>query len=209
MSIGVGAESVDACTRVSIHRHVRTCRGKRCEARHPRRNIREVWFGFGFGLVRATVVCIGRVRIPRSTSYLSAFPPCAAQITNGFSVRDVEMDSWSCLQGWPAQGLGSGGSVGGEGDPGGGEVLAVCRSNEEGVMAVRMNPCTSWTHTQHIQFREMVVAAEGDREFGPISELQVPGNLRICFIFASSRVGTVRWRVVRVNQHAYVYIHTC
>lgn len=71
-----------------------------------------------------------------STRACLLFLPPPTQITNGFSVRDVEMDSWSCLEGWPAQGLGSGGS-GGEGEPGGGDVLAVCRSNEEDVMAVR------------------------------------------------------------------------
>lgn len=77
------------------------------------------------------------------------FVPCAiptlvsTQITNAFSVRDVEMDTWSCLEGWPAQGLGTDGNGDEEGEARG-DILAVCRSNEEDVIAVRaLEPRTS------------------------------------------------------------------
>lgn len=50
------------------------------------------------------------------------------------------MDTWSCLEGWPAQGLGRDGNGDEEGENGG-DILAVCRSNEEDVIAVRiLNP---------------------------------------------------------------------
>lgn len=78
---------------------------------------------------------ISSIRRRVLTTFISPSASFSAdQITNAFSVRDVEMDSWSCLEGWPTQGLGCGGSGG---DPGAGEVLAVCRSNEEDVLAVR------------------------------------------------------------------------
>lgn len=61
------------------------------------------------------------------------------------------MDTWSCREGWPAQGLvngGGGGDRGGGGGEGGGGgsvdggtgagIISVCRSNEEDVMAVRL-----------------------------------------------------------------------
>ncbi|CAM9489991.1 unnamed protein product, partial [Ectocarpus fasciculatus] len=89
------------------------------------------------------------------------------QISNSFSVRDVEMDSWSCPEGWPAQGLrgnriGGGGADGVRGEDAGAGVTAVCRSKAEDVMAagggdgcirVMRNPApfggdarTSWGH---------------------------------------------------------------
>lgn len=65
------------------------------------------------------------------------------------------MDTWSCREGWPAQGLvnGGGGGRGGEGGGGGSSVdgggtgagiVAVCRSNAEDVIAVRF--CTIYIY---------------------------------------------------------------
>lgn len=61
-----------------------------------------------------------------------------AKITNSFSVRDVEMDSWSCPVGWPIQGLAAGpaGVAKGAGHHGAGAVMA-CRSHRGDVMVVR------------------------------------------------------------------------
>lgn len=92
--------------------------------------------------------------LDRPTSTFGSPPPCLhfvidsmTQVPDGFGLRDVEMHSWSCLEGWATQGLGSGGSgvaERGSGDGGSytsggpaGEVLVVCRSNEEDVIAVR------------------------------------------------------------------------
>ncbi|CAM9891815.1 unnamed protein product [Ectocarpus sp. 12 AP-2014] len=62
------------------------------------------------------------------------------QISNSFSVRDVEMDSWSCPESWPAQGfrgnwVGGGAADGGRGEDAGAGITAVCRSKAEDVLA--------------------------------------------------------------------------
>ncbi|CAM9762593.1 unnamed protein product, partial [Hapterophycus canaliculatus] len=74
------------------------------------------------------------------------------QVTDGFGLRDAEMHSWSCSEGWATQGLGTVSGVGERGGDGGshssggtaGELLVVCRSNEEDVIAAANgNSCVS------------------------------------------------------------------